>query len=605
MSNDSDQQPDSGDNRVTRRTVNRGLAAGLAGIGAMMLFGSASGSSNSTTVPPSWESASGDVGTESTPFANGWIQNFHAQSVDAASADIIERWNFEPGYTLPVQQVTSDGDYNNEPSVVIAPNGDLLLIYRSGTDHNNSNSGSIVQRRATDWKDGAPTWGAEKTLADSAYDDRNSEVGVDYDDGRIFIHYRQDDSGTSIGQFVLTSTDSGESYTEDEITTSVPSDANLPWGQPVKTSQGWVQLYYDRDYVSTVISTDGGETWSGGSTIIDTSGDSTLDATEPSPEVIPDADGSRDRVVVLGRDLADGGQFYAKSTDGLATATAPTKFDMSIGGSSPRPLSIGQGTMVVSAADRISHTIRHYTIPSEWFWQDPTELLNVDYATLFRGVDGAEREFGYPALFQLGPGAENVAHAWYSEDSGPNDTEIWVGTGAAAMGGKPKPTLLGNLEAFGDGSQDISDSVSAGPLHDDDYVVIEVTTVSAPTGTEELQLTFGNAGAGDYDYLKRDETGTFTQVTSADQFTLLNATAGANDRLVGEWTLKNGGFAGRVALTGKGTSLNRGSYEFLSESQTVGDLAASSYDMTLTLTGEGGSIDFNASVWKVPRRSEL
>jgi len=185
-----------------------------------------------------------------------------------------------------------------------------------------------------------------------------------------------------------------------------------------------------------------------------------------------------------------------------------------------------------------------------------------------------------------------------------------VSTDTATVNGTPENDpreLVSHVTQSGDGSSDVTASVSINSLNDDDYVIIEANRIRDDSGSGELQLEFSAGSDGDYSYTKRDGSGTYTPVSNANQFTLLNFTNGNSDRGRGIWTYGDGGSRGRIGLMGHGINTNRGTdHETLVWTNTTGAIVSlGGQTLEFTLTGNNATIDFDVSVFRAQQRGGI
>lgn len=111
---------------ISRRAFLTALAA--AGAGGYLL----SHSVGIARADPEWQNATGDIGTEQTPLANGWVQNFHSQSFSTSKIDS------KGGYTSVGGSRTPNTWYQNTTG------SDLEVIVIMNCDNSGSNQYDFV-----------------------------------------------------------------------------------------------------------------------------------------------------------------------------------------------------------------------------------------------------------------------------------------------------------------------------------------------------------------------------------------------------------------------------------------------------------------------------
>jgi hypothetical protein len=184
-----------------------------------------------------------------------------------------------------------------------------------------------------------------------------------------------------------------------------------------------------------------------------------------------------------------------------------------------------------------------------------------------------------------------------------------VGTDTATVNGTPENDpreLVSHVTQSGDGSSDLTASVSINSLKDDDYVIIEANKIRDDSGSGELQLEFSSGSDGDYDFTKRDGSGNYTTVNNPNQYTLVNFTGGNSDVARGIWTYGDGGREGRIGLMGQGMNTNRStSFEALVHSNGVCGITSSDPTLEFTLTSNGATLQLDMSAFRVQQRSTI
>jgi hypothetical protein len=106
--------------------------------------------------------------------------------------------------------VINDTEHNAFPGVARMANGNLIVVYRKGSDHSGSQDGNLISRTSAD--NGA-TWSTETTFYNHAtLDARDPEVTV-LADGTVIVLFFLHTEATGLGDvYVIRSTDNGAAW---------------------------------------------------------------------------------------------------------------------------------------------------------------------------------------------------------------------------------------------------------------------------------------------------------------------------------------------------------------------------------------------------------
>ncbi len=163
--------------------------------------------------------------------------------------------------------VINDGNYNAFPGITSLPNGELIVVYRAGTDH--VSLGATINFTVS--KDGGATWSTPQVLATppSGLENRDAEIAT-LSNGSVMVSFFEinDDTGDAL-PFVVAGT-------------YVPAADSMTWATPVQVgtagffggsgaacSSKVMQLangtlllpVYGDSGAALMQSTDGGQTW--------------------------------------------------------------------------------------------------------------------------------------------------------------------------------------------------------------------------------------------------------------------------------------------------------------------------------------------------------
>ena len=135
------------------------------------------------------------------------------------------------------------GRYMGWPSIALAPNGDLLVVFSGDRDAHVSNDGNVQMIRS---RDDGRTWSAAETVFDTGIDDRDSGILVTARGTVLVSWFTGPYDGPWQGHWVIRSTDNGHTW-ESPVRTAVTT----PHG-PIQLGDGRLLFMGQRPHCSHV-----------------------------------------------------------------------------------------------------------------------------------------------------------------------------------------------------------------------------------------------------------------------------------------------------------------------------------------------------------------
>lgn len=166
----SDDNPERSHLPTSRRRVLGGVGVGLAGVAAS-LSSNSSASSSSETVVPDWTNTSGKVGEESRPFDQGWVREFHTQTLDAESASINDFKN-RLSVSISPHQFATVRAASSRSDEYINMQGNVSSVYTNLGGDRRDQYGSIYVHDSKIWHHD-PTTGQMVEINDNQPDEKN------------------------------------------------------------------------------------------------------------------------------------------------------------------------------------------------------------------------------------------------------------------------------------------------------------------------------------------------------------------------------------------------------------------------------------------------
>jgi hypothetical protein len=181
---------------------------------------------------------------------------------------------------------------------------------------------------------------------------------------------------------------------------------------------------------------------------------------------------------------------------------------------------------------------------------------------------------------------------------------------SATINGQPEndPRELINYVSVS-GVSSISETISLDVL-DEQYYLIEVLLFQddETSANNDLELTVGGLGAGDYSYTLIDESATTSEVTGGDQYSLISPTASDSlDSHAGTWQLTTTTIGSRTDFTISPLTygaLVRGQGQYF-YSKGGGVQTNDPFDLTFQASASGSDLTLRAAVFEVQDRSEI
>jgi hypothetical protein len=261
------------------------------------------------------------------------------------------------------------GTDNSFPATVRLSSGELLVAFRSGSAHVSSD-GKIMLSRSSD---NGVTWSTSVIYDDPSIDDRLSLGMTLLANGTILIPFVTLE-GTDFEAFIYKSVDNGHNW--EVISVPDPTDLSasivadiIPYGQLIELPDGtlYMPAYSNNEKSFLLQSTNGGTTWSFKSYILDSGGGIFLNETSVLRLSATD-------YLAVGRGTSN--QIYQmNSTDGGNTWTGPTTlFD----GVSPNLLKLQNGDVLLCVGDRtgVQGVRCHLSANNGASWSSGTLIFN-------------------------------------------------------------------------------------------------------------------------------------------------------------------------------------------------------------------------------------
>ena len=273
--------------------------------------------------------------------------------VDAAGRlHVAESEGFTAPYNISVSpavltnsatrtEISAGGAYRAFPGLAELPDGRLLTVYRSGTDHASTQDGVVVMRTSPD---GGASWSGETTVYDSTTLDVRDPNVVLLGSTLLVTFFTWDGASAYVIR-TTTSSDWGRSWSQPATVTDSFTSTRAVTGAVVRLANGDLLMpIYGRntsdafDTAAILRSTDNGATW--GSQVTIGSGPSDLrHYQEPCLAVLTGG-----TVVALMRSDTSETVWRSASTDNGSTWGAPT--DEFSGGGRPSQLLLTSGSLV-------------------------------------------------------------------------------------------------------------------------------------------------------------------------------------------------------------------------------------------------------------------
>jgi hypothetical protein len=300
--------------------------------------------------------------------------------------------------------VTDDSTHNAFPGLALMGDGNLIAVYRTGTQHSGSSQdGRIVRKISTD--DGA-TWGSAADVANPADDARDPEVTV-LTDGTVAVRYvRYNGTASGFSLWLIKSTDNGSTWGSPiQITTSVAVASSaakiveLPNGDLIcplygnATGTGNWSAYLVR-------STDAGATW--GSQVTIATGTIGVGDNWTEPYILLLSDG---RLMCAIREDTDRDIYLTYSDDDGATWSTPQiAFD---GWAKPFLLETATGAVVCVTRSEESDERAFYVVSWDQgqSWSDDIDLESTGEGMTY--ASGAQVDERIVIIYSLEPSATN------------------------------------------------------------------------------------------------------------------------------------------------------------------------------------------------------
>ena len=200
------------------------------------------------------------------------ISNIHNSALEASHNSILPNWAIPhrlEGDIIPTSV------YDHFGFIDVLPDGELIVVMRRGTTHE-ADAGDLVYTKTS-----GGIWGATTVIAnDATYDLRGGAGGV-MPNGRIVVTSAKRTPATAdwISIVIYVSDDYGDTWIlQQTITNAIPANAMLTYGRGRWLGDRYALTLYSRDgssnfYVQLIETSDGGDTWSLGSTISSTVAD--------------------------------------------------------------------------------------------------------------------------------------------------------------------------------------------------------------------------------------------------------------------------------------------------------------------------------------------
>ena len=219
--------------------------------------------------------------------------------------------------------VVNDGNYDAFPGITSLPNGELIVVYRSGTNH--VSVGATINYTVS--KDGGETWSAPQVLAapPAGLECRDAEIATLANGSVMVSFFQYNDATENAYPFVVSGTYNSATGSMTwgspvQIVTAFPGGGAACTSKVIQLADGTLLLPIYGDSAAIIRSTDGGRTWGGQVTTALSTATNTYD--ESNGIVDPNGD-----IVVFVRCdsslTADEGIWRTVSTDGGQTWSTP------------------------------------------------------------------------------------------------------------------------------------------------------------------------------------------------------------------------------------------------------------------------------------------
>jgi hypothetical protein len=324
--------------------------------------------------------------------------------------------------------------------MVAENNGPIAVTYVRDDQHTGTNNGYVGMQISTDY---SLDFGDEIIPIERPHKINNDSFGAI--DGEYHLFSRESDrSSNSYVDLLHARSEGGESWDVQSISSVTQISEAIPMGKPIETSRGILVLIYGNSKIETIESADGGDSWSSNGIIADSSGVSGRDIVEPYGAVVG---GAGDNVLIYGRENEGNAVYSLKSADGGGSFNTPSYFQ--IGDSSDdKILSVIMGdpnTLTVLISDRSRGGLYRRDVDATKAFADPT-ILGSANETLIDTQDGGSLEFGYPYTTRIGTSGESILAAWYDDEDGDGNPEVYLKTIGTPAESTVAGTTAGNIE---------------------------------------------------------------------------------------------------------------------------------------------------------------
>jgi len=319
-------------------------------------------------------------------------------------------------------RIQNDSDYDIQCFAVVADDGDVIEVFRRGTQHDVETAGKISKAV---WN--GATWTQSDIVDSASYDDRNAAGGI-ASTGTILLFYGRYDvgGGAWFDMRCMRSTNDGDTFTDIGTAMSDRSQTVFsPYGPLVELPSGkLMQTFYGNDGTNYLIwvsfSDDDGATWGNE---VNISSSAALFHTECAAAYVSGATDGAAKIILVAR---FNNSFMAQysSSNGGATWASDGLIPFSQGsGTDTQPWLYKYGDHIILVyADRTDKQIKFSarridsTITDVSAWQAPVPLVPMD------GNTTTIAEFGSPAVIEYGGQLEYL----YNDGSSahPSDPDI-------------------------------------------------------------------------------------------------------------------------------------------------------------------------------------
>ncbi|OGD83020.1 hypothetical protein A2775_01040 [Candidatus Curtissbacteria bacterium RIFCSPHIGHO2_01_FULL_39_57] len=326
----------------------------------------------------------GNTGASST---SSWDNTFTTSTSSPSAGDI---------YT--------QSTYDAFPGAELLSNGDLVVAFRTGSQHV-STDGKLILARSTD---GGTVWSTTTAYDDITIDDRTNLGLTQISDGTLILPFVQHNGTDPTTAFVIKSTDNGQTWGSPIVISNPLTGWIFPYGKIIELPDSTLLLsVYGKNTGETtksllMQSTDAGATWSLKSTIAN-------DAANNYNETDVLRLDANNYLAVIRRTASPDNVYKVTSSDGGNTWGSPT---LLFEGVSPDLVELNNGDILLCVGDRSgTEGIRCQISQNDGLtWSNGTMI--------FTGPAGQTSNGGYPASFQLSNG--NIFTTYYHLISGAN-----------------------------------------------------------------------------------------------------------------------------------------------------------------------------------------